>query len=63
MVIDHSMLKCLVNNPVLGGKICHWILLFQDFDFNIIVNLGPLNAGPDPLLRIEIGKELTNIED
>ena len=28
MFTDHSNLKYLVNNHVLGGKICRWLLLF-----------------------------------
>ena len=28
MFIDHSTLQYLVNNPLLGGKICRWLLLF-----------------------------------
>jgi hypothetical protein len=28
MFTDHSTLKYLVNKPVLGGRICRWILLF-----------------------------------
>jgi hypothetical protein len=28
MFTDHSALKHLVNNPVLGGRICIWLLLF-----------------------------------
>ena len=63
MFTDHSALKYLVNKPVLGGKICCWLLLFQEFDFEISVKLGHLNAGPDHLSRIEIGEEPTNIED
>ena len=63
MFTDHSSLKYLVNKPVFKGKICHWLLLFQEFDFEIIVKLGHLNAGPDHLSRIEIGEEPTNIED
>jgi hypothetical protein len=27
--IDHSTLKYLVNKPVLEGRICRWLLLFQ----------------------------------
>eukprot|EP00253_Pinus_taeda_P006350 PITA_06350 len=30
MYTDHSALKYLVNNPVLGGRICRWLLLFQE---------------------------------
>ena len=62
MFNDHSTLKYLVNNPVLGGNICTWILLFQEFDFEIIVKLGCLNVGIDHLSRIEMGEEPTNIE-
>ena len=29
MFTDHSTLKYLVNKPVLGGRICRWLLLFQ----------------------------------
>ena len=32
MFTDHSALKYLFNNTVLGGKICIWLLLFQEFD-------------------------------
>jgi len=59
MYTDHSVLKYLVNNPMLGGKICRWILLFQEYDFEVIVNLGRLNVGPDHLMRIETGEEPT----
>ena len=48
---------------MLGGEICRWLLLFQEFDFEIIVKLVLLNVGPDYLSRIEIGEEPTNIEE
>ena len=63
MFTDHSAVKYLVNKPVLGGGICRWLLLFQEYDFEIIVKPGRLNAGPDPLSRIETGEEPTNLED
>ena len=63
MFIDHSSLQYLVNKPVLGGKICRWLLLFQEFDFEIIVKPGWLNAILDHLSCIEIGEEPTNIDD
>jgi hypothetical protein len=49
MYIDHSTLKYIVNNPVLGGRICRWLLLFQEFEFEVIIKLGKLNARPDHL--------------
>ena len=63
MYIDHSTLKYLVNKPMLGGNICRWILLFQEFDFEVIVKSGQLNVGPKDLSRIESGEEPTNLED
>jgi len=58
----HYALIYLVNNPVLGGSICRWILLFQEFHFEVIVKPGKLNVGPDHLSRITNGEEPTNLE-
>ena len=63
MFTDHSTLKYLVNDSVLGGKICRWMLLLQEYDFEIIVKLGRLNAGRDHLSRLELGEEPTSLED
>ena len=63
MFTDHSALKYLVNKPVLGGRICRWLLLFQEYDFEIIVKPGRLNAGPDHLSWIDWGEEPSILED
>lgn len=63
MYIDHSALKYLVNKPVLGGHICRWLLLFQEYDFEVIVKPGHLNAGLDHLSLIENGEEPMNMEE
>jgi hypothetical protein len=63
MFTDHSMLKYLVNKPMLGGRICRWILLFQEYDFEIVVKLERMNKGPDHLSRLEHGEEPTSLED
>jgi hypothetical protein len=63
MFIDHSALKYLVNKPVLGGRICKWLLLFQEYDFDIIVKPWRMNKGPDHLSRLEHGEEMTILED
>jgi hypothetical protein len=63
MFTDHSALKYLVNKPVLGGRICHWLLLFQEFDFEVIFKPGKLNAGRDHLSRVTNGEEPTNLEE
>ena len=63
MFTDHSTLKYLVNKPVLGGKICRWLFLFQEYDFEIIVKPGRLNAGPDHLSKMESGEEPISLEE
>ena len=52
-----------MNKPVLGGHICRWLLLFQEYDFEVIINLGHLNIGPDHLSRIKNGEEPKNLEE
>jgi hypothetical protein len=63
MLTDHSSLKYLVNKPLLVGRICRWFLLFQEFDFEVIVKPGKLNAGPNHLSRITNEEEAMNIEE
>jgi hypothetical protein len=63
MFTDHSALKYLVNKPVFGGRICRWLMLFQEYDFEILVKLGRMNKGPDHLSRMEHGEEPTSLED
>jgi hypothetical protein len=63
MFTDHSALKYLFNKPLLGGRICIWILLFQEYDFEIVVKPRRMNKGLDHLSRLEHGEEPTSMED
>ena len=63
MFTNHSALQYLVNKFVLGGRISRWFLLFQEFDFEIVVKARRLNAGMDHLSCVENGEEPTNIDD
>jgi hypothetical protein len=63
MFTDHYALKYLVKKPVLGGRICRWLLLFQEYDFEIMVKPGRMNRGPDHLYRLEHGEEPTSLDD
>jgi hypothetical protein len=56
MFTNHSALKYLVNKLLLEGRICIWILLFQEFDFKVIVKPGNMNVGPDHLSRVTNGE-------
>ena len=61
MFTGHLALKYLVNKPVLRGRIYRWLLLFREFDFEVIVKPRKLNAGPDHLSRVTNGEEPTVI--
>ena len=63
MFIDHSALNYLVNKPVLGGRRCRWLILFQEYDFEIIVKPGRLNLGPDHLLRLKSREDPTSLDE
>jgi hypothetical protein len=63
MFTDHSSLKYLVNKPVLGARICRCLLVFHEFDFEVIVKPWKLNTELDHLSRITNGEEPTNLEE
>ena len=50
---NHQTLKYFVNKPIRHGQICLGILLFQEFEFEIIVQPGKPNVSPDHLSIIE----------
>jgi len=60
---DHSTLKYLVNKAMCGGIFCRWLLLFQEYEYEIIIKQDRLNARLDHLSQIENGEEPTNIEE
>jgi hypothetical protein len=63
MFTGHFALKYLVNKPVLGGRICRWLVLFQEYDFEIVVKPGRINEGPGHLSRVEYGEDPTSLDD
>jgi hypothetical protein len=48
---------------VLGGIIYRWLLLFQEYDFEIVVKPRRMKKGPEHLSRLEHGEEPTSLED
>ena len=61
--IDHQALKYLVNKPLHHGRICRWLLLFQEFEFDIVVRPSRETVRLDHLSRLETGEEAVGIED
>jgi hypothetical protein len=60
---DHSTLKYLVNKPVLEGRICRWLLLFQEFSFEVIIKPGRCNVGPDHLSILDSRESGRAVDD
>jgi hypothetical protein len=52
LFMDHFVLIYLVNKLVLGGIICHWLFLFQELDFKVVVKPRKYNFGLDHISRI-----------
>ena len=48
---------------MLGGRICRWLILFQEYGFEVIVKPKRLNSRVDHFSRIENGEEPTNIDE
>jgi hypothetical protein len=44
MYIDHSALKYLVNNPLLGGGNIQVVTNVKEYDFEVVVKPRKLNA-------------------
>ena len=61
--IDHQALKYLVNKPLHHGRIWRWLLLFQEFEFEVIIGLGKLNVCPHHLSRINTREELIGVKE
>ena len=48
---DHDSLKYLVNKPDLSGRIARWILLLQEFNYEVVVKAGKANANANYFSR------------
>ena len=48
---DHDSVKYLVHKPDLSGRIARWILLLQEFNYEVVVNSGKSNSNANYLSR------------
>lgn len=60
---DHYVIHYLVKNLVLGGRICRWLLLFQELHFEVIIKLGKQNVGLHHLVHLKYGEVLGSLDD
>jgi transposase InsO family protein len=60
---DHSSLKYLVNQADLSGRIARWVLLLQEFDFEVEVRPGKHHENADFLSRLPGKLNTDAVED
>ena len=50
--VDHYALKYLLNKAELAGRVIRWMLLLQDFDFEMVTKPGKSHVLADHLSRL-----------
>ena len=60
---DHNALKYLFNQPDLSGRIARWVLLLQEFDFEVRIKPGKAHVNADYLSRLQGVSPANPIED
>jgi hypothetical protein len=58
---DHDSLKYLVNKLDLSGRIARWILLLQEFNYEVVVKSGKANSNADYLSRPRVEESVVDI--
>jgi hypothetical protein len=51
LIIDHQLLKWLMESNKLPGKLAQWALILQEYDFQVVHKLGVANLDVDGLNR------------
>ena len=62
-LIDHDVLKYMVNKLQLSGRITRWVLLLQEFDFDVDVRPRKKHANADFLSQLSKEVNSTSIDD
>jgi transposase InsO family protein len=60
---DHDALKHMVNKPDVTGRIARWIVLLQEFDYEVKVRPGKQHANADFFSRLDGVPSLKNVDD
>ena len=60
---DHNALKYLFNQADLSGRIARWVLLLQEFNFEVKIKPGKVHVNADYLSRLQDVTPTLPIED
>ena len=60
---DHNALKYMVNKPDLTGRVARWVLLLQEFDYEVKVKPGKSHTNADFFSRIEGEPDEKEVDD
>jgi hypothetical protein len=51
LYIDHQPIKWLITNDKLIGKLAHWSLILQEYEFKVIHRLGIAHQNVNTMSR------------
>ncbi|MCO5613300.1 hypothetical protein L7F22_067576 [Adiantum nelumboides] len=63
VITDHHALKCLLNKPQVARRVWGWLLLFQEFDVEVVLRLGKHYVMADHMSKVESGEPATEVDD
>ena len=61
--VDHQALVYLVNRPCSTGRITRWLLILQEFDFEIVVRKGKQHFMADHMSRLTSAEPPIGVDD
>ena len=61
--VDHQALIYLVNRQVISGRIARWMLLLQEYDFEVVYKPGRSHVMADHLSIIDSEEEPFGVQD
>ena len=61
--VDHIAIRYLVNKPDLSGRLARWVLLLEEFDYQVEYKPGKMHKQADHLSRLSEEENTKPIDD